>query len=268
MEAGHDMDLQLTGKRVLVTGASKGIGLAIVRAFREEGAEVVASARRSTPELDATGAAFVPADLAAPDGPRRLVEAALAADPRLDVLVNNAGGGVLPDEAFGDVFNGDDGVWADAFALNLDAAVRATRAAMPALLAARGAVVSISSDSARRVASEPLHYAAAKAALERFSRGLAERVGPSGVRVNVVTPGGTRTPLVAGEDGFGARWAAHMGVDVGTFVATMPAQNGMLTGTLIDPTEIARAVLLLASPTMPSAMGQNWSVDAGATKVA
>jgi len=262
------MDLQLTGKRVLVTGASRGIGLAIVRAFQEEGAEVVATARRSTPELDATGATFVAADLAAPDGPRTLVDAVVAADPRLDVLVNNAGGGSMPDEAFDDLFNGGDDVWAQAFALNFDAVVRMTRAAMPALLEARGAVVSISSDSARRVASEPLHYAAAKAALNRFSRGLAERVGPSGVRVNVVTPSGTRTPLIVSEDGFGAQWASHMGIDVDTFATAMPKQGGMLTGTLIEPAEIARAVLLLASPTMPSAIGQNWSVDAGATKIA
>ncbi|GAB7039515.1 MULTISPECIES: SDR family NAD(P)-dependent oxidoreductase [Catenuloplanes] len=76
------MDLQLAGKRVLVTGASKGLGLGLVRAFTDEGAKVVAVARRSTPELDATGATFVAADLTRPDGPRRAVETALEADPR------------------------------------------------------------------------------------------------------------------------------------------------------------------------------------------
>lgn len=261
------MDLQLAGKHVLVTGASKGIGLAIVRAFRAEGASVIASARRSTPELEATGATFVPADLATTDGPRHLVDAALAAVPRLDVLVNNAGGGEPPEAAFTDPFDGGADVWAAAFALNLGAAVETTRAALPALVEARGAVVNISSDSARRPWTTPLPYSAAKAALNAFSRALAERTAESGVRVNVVTPSSTRTPMMVGEDGFGAKLAANLGIDHDTFVAAMPEQNGMLTKTLIDPDEIARAVLLLASPTMPSAIGANWAVDAGATKV-
>lgn len=261
------MDLQLAGKRVLVTGASRGIGLAIVRAFRTEGASVTATARRGTPELEATGATFVPADLTTAQGPRRMVDAVLAADPRLDVLVNNAGGGVPSEEAFGDPLDGGDDDWAAAFALNLDAAVRTTRAALPALARTRGAVVNISSDSSRRPGAAPLPYSAAKAALNAFTRGLAERMAASGVRINVVSPSATRTDLLAGEGGYGAQLAAGLGVDHDTLVASMPKQTGMLTDTLIDPAEIARAVLLLASPTMPSAIGENWAVDAGATKI-
>lgn len=260
------MDLQLTGKRVLVTGASKGIGLAIVRAFQEEGASVTATARTATPELQATGAAFVPADLATAEGPRRMVEAVLAADPRLDVLVNNAGGGAVTDEMFGDPLDGSDDIWAAVFALNLDAAVRTVRAALPSLTEARGAVVNISSDGARRPGPEPLAYTAAKAALNAFTRQLAERVASSGVRVNAVSPSATRTNLIMGKDGYIARVAEKAGIDHDTLVASLPKQAGMLTETLIDPSEIARAVLLLASPTMPSAIGANWLVDAGATK--
>ncbi|MEU6128419.1 SDR family oxidoreductase [Saccharopolyspora sp. NPDC047091] len=262
------MDLQLTGARVLVTGASKGIGLAITRAFRAEGAEVVASARRNTPELEATGATFVPADLATPDGPRRLVETALAADPRLDVLVNNAGGGNAPDEALRDPFGGDDEVWAATAELNLHAAVRATRAALPALVEARGAVVNISSVSARLAHTSPLPYSVAKAGLNAFSRGLAEKVAGSGVRINVVTPSGTRTDLLTGQDGYGARLAATLGVEHEELLRQLPKQTGLLTEQLIDPAEIARAVVLLASPTMPSAIGENWTVDGGTLKAA
>ncbi|WP_369052747.1 SDR family NAD(P)-dependent oxidoreductase [Kineococcus terrestris] len=262
------MDLQLTGRRVLVTGASRGIGLAVVRAFLAEGAHVVATARRPTPELEATGAAFVAADLATGDGPRRLLDTVLGQDPRLDVLVNNAGGGGATPESFADPVDGDDATWADALALNLLAAVRTTRAALPALLAARGAVVSVSSDTARRSMAAPLPYTAAKAALNAFSRGLAEKVGPEGVRVNVVSPGGTRTPLLVGPDGFGAQVAGALGVAQDDFLTDLPRRSGMLTGELADPAEIARAVLLLASPLMPSALGQNWGVDAGSVKVA
>ncbi|MEU3185996.1 SDR family oxidoreductase [Streptomyces sp. NPDC006923] len=261
------MDLQLVGKRVLVTGASKGIGLAIVRAFQEEGAIVTATARSVTPELKATGAAFVSADLSTVDGPQRMVEAVLAGDSRLDVLVNNAGGGVVPDEAFGDPLDGGDGTWAAGFDLNLHAAVRTIRAALPSLVEARGAVVNISSDSARRPGAEPMPYSVAKAALNAFTRQLAERVAPSGVRVNAISPSATRTNLVTGKDGYIAQVADKAGVDHGTLVASLPKHNGMLTETLIDPSEIARTVLLLASPTMPSVIGANWLVDAGATKV-
>ncbi|WP_033338352.1 SDR family NAD(P)-dependent oxidoreductase [Catenuloplanes japonicus] len=260
------MDLQLTGKRVLVTGASKGLGLAIVTAFLGEGAEVVAVARRSTPDLDATAATFVAADLAAHDGPRRMVETVLAADPRLDVLVNNAGGGVLPDEAFDDTLDGDDTVWTGLVDFNLHAVVRVTRAALPALSAARGAIINVSSDAARRPGAAPMPYAAAKAALNAVSRSLAERLATTGVRVNTVSPSGMRTYTQEGPDGHIARYAAHLGIDHAALLDTLPGQSGMLTGKLAEPDEAARAVLLLASPTVPSAIGQNWAVDAGAIK--
>ncbi|MFD9700930.1 SDR family NAD(P)-dependent oxidoreductase [Lentzea sp. NPDC059081] len=263
------MDLQLEGKRVLVTGASKGIGLAVVRAFLAEGASVVATARRSTPELAATDAVFVPADLSSLDGPVKLVEAVLAEDDRLDVLVNNAGGGdERPEGMFEDPFSGDDDAWASVFALNLNAAVRATRAALPALTKARGAVVNISSSSARDPHTAPLPYAAAKAALNAFTRGLAEAAGRAGVRINAVTPGATRTPLLVGPDGLVASMAANLGVDHATLVAGLPEQFGMVSGDLIDPSEIARAVVLLSSPTMPSAIGSNWTVHGGQMKSA
>ena len=260
------MDLDLADKRVLVTGASKGIGLAVVRAFLDEGAKVTAVSRRNTPELAATAATFVSADLADSDGPRRMVETVLAADPRLDILINNVGGGTTSAEAMADPLDGDDDLWAEVYALNLFATVRTTRHALPALTRSRGAIVNISSNSARAPFGTPLAYTSAKGALNTFSRGLAEKVAADGVRVNVVTPGGTRTDLMAGKDGYLAAVAATMGIDHADLLAAMPANGGMLTGTLIEPAEIARAVLLLASPVMPSTIGEIWAVDAGSVK--
>ncbi|MEV5544489.1 SDR family oxidoreductase [Saccharopolyspora shandongensis] len=125
-------------------------------------------------------APVVSADLAEPDAPRRMVESVLGLDPRLDVLVNNVGGGSAAGEILADPFGGAADVWATAFALNLGAAVETTRAALPALTRSRGAVVSISSQNARDPRGVPLSYSAAKAALNAFSRGLAEQVAESG----------------------------------------------------------------------------------------
>ncbi len=260
------MDLQLTGKRVLVTGGSKGIGLATVQAFLAEGASVTAASRTLTPELEATGVDFVAADLSTSDGPAQLIERALAIDSRLDVLVNNAGGGNVPPHSLADALGGDDDLWDQTFALNLFGAMRTTRAALPALARNGGVVINVSSDSAKRPWSSPLPYSVAKAGLNAFSRGLAETLAGQGIRVNTVTPSATRTALMEGTESFASVVASVMGVEHEAFLQALPKQNGSLTEAFIEPSEIARAIVLLASPTMPSAIGSNWHVDAGAMK--
>ncbi|OLL81908.1 3-oxoacyl-[acyl-carrier protein] reductase [Pseudonocardia sp. Ae168_Ps1] len=263
------MELDLAGKRVLVTGASRGIGLAVVDAFLAEGAEVIAVSRKSTPELAATGARFVAADLTDPDAPDQVLDAALAEDRRLDVLVNNAGGGSPADDAeLVDPIGGSARTWTTILALNLGAAVEMTRAALPALSHARGSVVNISSTAARNPHAIPLSYAASKAALNAFTRGLAEKFPDTGVRVNAVTPGGTRTAMMTAPDGYLGRLSTVLGVGHDTLLAAMPEQSGIVTGALVDPSEIARAVLLLAAPSMSSAVGSNWVVDGGTLKAA
>ncbi|WUV51998.1 SDR family oxidoreductase [Amycolatopsis sp. NBC_01480] len=126
--------------------------------------------------------------------------------------------------------------------------------------------MNIGSSSARDPRGVPLCYAAAKAGLSAFSRGLAEKLGETGVRVNVVTPGATRTAIQTSPDGYVGRLSASMGLDHETVLAAMPEQAGMVTGKLIEPAEIARVVLVLASPAMPSAVGSNWIVDGGSLK--
>lgn len=151
-----------------------------------------------------------------------------------------------------DPFGGQDEDWDLALGLNLFAAVRVTRAALPSLVEARGAVVNVGSDSALKPHMAPLPYSSAKAALHAFSRGLAEHVAGSGVRVNVVTPSSTRTPLITGEQGIAAKMAVAAGTDQAAVVDGFAQFNGRLTGELIDPSEIARAIVLLSSPLCPA----------------
>ncbi|MGO1956733.1 SDR family NAD(P)-dependent oxidoreductase [Microbacterium sp.] len=259
------MNLHISGKTALVTGASKGMGLEVVRVLQEEGVTVVAVSRTVTRELAETGATALVGDLSQPDAPARVVAEALDAVGGLDILVNNVGGGDAgaPGAGFLDF---DDAAWASTIELNLHAAVRTTRAALPALLASRGAVVNVSSDSARRPQTAPLPYGAAKAALNAVTKGLSEEFGPQGVRFNTVTPSSTRTQLWEGEQSFGADLAQAMSVTQQELIAALPSQMGMITGRFIEPREIATAIAYLVSPLGDSVHGANWVVDGGVSK--
>ncbi len=260
------MDLELNNKAVVVTGASRGIGLATVEAFSREGARVYAISRTATAALKATGATCITADLSTEAGCDAAIAAVTTSGEGIDILVNNVGGGMPDGDLAQDPLDGDDDAWRSMFELNLFAAVRTTRAALPALLASRGAIVNVSSDSARRPHTAPLPYAAAKAALNAHSKGLSEKLGPQGVRVNTVTPAATRTSLWEGEGSFGAGLASSMGVTVDELLQAVPGRNGMLTGRLIEAEEVARVILYLSSPTTGSVVGSNWVIDAGASK--
>lgn len=259
------MDLQIAGKTALVTGASKGIGLEVARVLREEGVIVVTASRTVTTELAATGVVTLTGDLSQPDVPSRIVAEALGVTGALDILINNVGGGDAgaPGAGFLDF---DNQAWSSTFDLNLYAAVRATRAALPALLNSQGAVVNVSSDSARRPQTAPLPYGAAKAALNAITKGLSEEFGPQGVRFNTVSPSSTRTALWEGERSFGADLAQAMNVTQEELITVLPARMGMLTGRFIEPREIATVIAYLVSPLASSVHGSNWVVDAGSAK--
>jgi NAD(P)-dependent dehydrogenase (short-subunit alcohol dehydrogenase family) len=175
------MDLGLSGKRAVVTGASKGIGLAITRALVAEGAGVVAGARGGSDELSELAAGghvrAVTADLATGDGPQKLVQAALDDGP-VDVLVNNVGGVKVRLEGFLAI---DDQDWLDTLNLSFMTAVRTTRAALPAMLdAGAGSIVNVASVNSFLPDPAVMDYSAAKAALSNFSKALSKEVGPRG----------------------------------------------------------------------------------------
>ncbi len=186
-----DLSRELIGRRALVTGGTRGIGAAIAQRLLDAGAQVVVTAR-SRGDSAPAGATFVAGDVATVAGVEAIAAAALGALGGLDILVNNAGGAggfphgttSIPEEA-----------WQASFALNLFAAIRLTNALLPALRESpAGAIVNISSGAATMPIGSIAHYAAAKAALNSYSRSLALDVAPSKVRVNVVSPGPVTTP--------------------------------------------------------------------------
>ena len=258
------MDLRLTGKIAVVTGASRGIGLAIARALAAEGVTVIGAARTPSAELTRISADAIAVDLSTPTGPGQLVQSVLDRHGDIDVLVNNVGGGDPADlRSFNEY---DDTVWQRTFDLNLFAAVRACRAALPSLLRRRGVVINISSAGARLPHIGPIPYNAAKAALNAFGKGLAEEYADRGVRAVTVSPAGTRTGLWTEPGGFGATLAAAQGISHEELLANVAAAAGISTGKLIEPDHVAAMVTYLASPLAVSATGNNYLVDGGAVK--
>lgn len=191
------MDLDLTGRVAVVTGASKGIGLAVTQTLLEEGVRVVAASRTLSPALEELGAGagatdliHVGVDLMAPDAPAEVIARAVEAFGGLDILVNNAGGPPPGDRLPHHGFLGrTDDHWRDMFTFNLMSAVRACRAAIPLLLErGGGAIVNVSSGNGRAPVPLNLDYAAAKAALMNLTKALSEEFAGRGVRVNGVCP--------------------------------------------------------------------------------
>lgn len=258
------MDMGLQGKVALVTGASRGIGLAIVRALVAEGATVVGAARTITTELAESGADTVVADLSTADGPGEMVATARNRHGGIDILVNNVGGGDARDiRAFDDY---DDAIWQRMFDINVFSAVRAVRAAMPSVVDRRGVVVTISSIGARTPHDGPVPYNVAKAALTAYSKALAEEYGDRGVRAVTVSPGPTRTAVWTGPDSLGAVVAAAQGISQDELVAGLAAASGIRSGQLTEPEHVASLVAYVASPLASAITGVDYLVDGGVVK--
>ncbi|MEV5976349.1 SDR family NAD(P)-dependent oxidoreductase [Streptomyces sp. NPDC052114] len=260
------MDLQLTGKTAVVTGASRGIGLATVSALMDEGMRVVAAARTITPELKATGATGISVDLSAADAPARLIAQAEEALGGLDLLVNNVGGGDTGEGWAGGFLTFTDEQWHETFELNFLASVRTTRAALPHLTRGGGAIVNVSSTSALTPHAGPIPYSTAKAALTAFGKGIAEEFGPQGVRVNTVSPGPVRTDMWESPDGYGAEVAKAMDMSQEELLAHLPATAGMVTGRFVSPAEVAALIAYLGSPLAASTTGADHVIDGNSVK--
>ncbi|HEV8550955.1 MAG TPA: oxidoreductase [Polyangiaceae bacterium] len=260
------MDLELSGKVVVVTGASKGIGLAIVRAFVAEGARVVAGARTVDTLAAIEGVTPVSVDLASREGPASLVQRALEEHGRLDVLVNNVGAVRLRLQGF---LGTSDEEFEWALEMNFFPALRATRAAVTAMLeGGGGAIVNISSVNAFfQPDSSTIDYGAAKAALTNLTKSLSQELGPKGIRVNDISPGPVATDLWLGKDGVAATVAKATGVDAETAKRNVLASiGGVPTGRLTTPEEVATLALFLASKRTANVTGANYVIDGGLIK--
>ncbi|WP_369222926.1 SDR family NAD(P)-dependent oxidoreductase [Streptomyces sp. R39] len=259
-----EADAGLAGRTVVVTGAGRGIGLAVVEAVLAAGARVVAGSRERTDALDQhvkQGAELtvVEVDLATPDGPAALVAEAVALHGGVDVLVNNVGAVRPRVDGFLGVTDED---WEWTFTVNLMAAVRTTRAALPHLLATgAGRIVTVSSVNARLPDPLVIDYGAAKAALTNFCKALSKEVGPRGVRVNTIGPGPVETALWQGAGGVAATVGRSRGVD--PRAVARGAADQSVTGRFTRPSEVADLVVYLAGPRAANITGADFVIDGG-----
>ena len=249
MSSKFDLANEFTGRRALVTGGTRGIGAAIAQRLLDAGARVVVAAR-SRSEVTPAAATFISGDLTTSAGVKAIATAAVTALGGLDILVNNAGGSraflggseTIPDEE-----------WQRDLALNLLAAVRLTNAVLPALRASKAAaIVNISSTAATMPFPFDVHYGAAKAALDYYSRTLAVEVGPSGIRVNVVSPGPISTPN-------SDEMRKQFPISRDEWLQYVPL------GRIGATEDIAEVVALLASDRGKFLTGVNYRVDGGMT---
>jgi NAD(P)-dependent dehydrogenase (short-subunit alcohol dehydrogenase family) len=257
------MELGLRGKVAVVTGASRGMGLATVRALVAEGVKVVAGARHPGADLEVLGDGVTPVavDLSTPEGPGSLVQRAIDEHGGVDLLVNNVGGS---DVNFGPPHELTDEVWAKAMDLNFMSAVRAIRRAVPSMTErGGGAVVSVSSINGFLPEPDAPAYSAAKAALVSFSKTCSKAYGGIGIRFNVVSPGLTATDMWVGDGGVADQVAEQTGGDRHAVIEEASAMAPL--GRFAEPEEIARVVTMLCSAATSAVTGADWVVDGGVT---
>lgn len=256
------MDLHLAGKTAVVTGASKGIGLAVTTALVAAGAHVVAGSRTRGEELAALEAAgdvsFVSVDLSRPNAAEELVAAA-AVRGGIDVLVNNVGAATVRPGGFASITDED---WHASWNLNVMGIVRPTRAALPELQRrGGGSVVIVGSINAYYPGAVTYDYCAAKAAVTNLAKALSKELAPMNVRVNSISPGPVSTAIWMEERGLAEGLAAANGETADEVKASLISSTP--TGRFTTPQQVADLIVFLASDRAGNINGADYRIDGG-----
>lgn len=251
---------EFAGKRVLVTGGSKGLGRATVDRFLGGGARVITAARGS---LAIEGVEFVQTDLATAQGGRTLAEAALERMGGVDILAHVIGGSASPGGGFLAL---TDDHWVAELSLNLMAAVRLDRLLAPQMIERRaGAIVHVTSiQSILPLPESTTAYAAAKAALRTYSKSISKELGPRGVRVNAVSPGWIMTE--SSVDLLRRLQAANGGTVEDARRVVLDALGGIPIGRAAEPSEVADLIAYLASDRAAAIHGAEFIIDGGTVR--
>lgn len=257
-------NLELTGRRALVTGGTKGVGAAVVETLRNAGVTVIATAR-SVPEIAPEGVQYVAADLTTADGCTVVANAVLDHLGGIDIVVNVLGGSSAPAGGFAAL---NDAEWEAAINQNLMPAVRLDRALLPSMIAQRSGVIihvtSIQHDLP--LPESTTAYAAAKAALSTYSKSLSKEVTPKGVRVVRVSPGWIETEAAVR---LAERLADQAGTDYeGGKKIIMECLGGIPLGRPVRPQEVADLIAFLVSPRAASITGTEHVIDGGTVPTA
>jgi 3-oxoacyl-[acyl-carrier protein] reductase len=255
------MNLQLSGKVAIVTGASRGIGRAIVETLSGEGMKIAAAAR-SKDQLETlaksigTECLVQPADLRERDAAAAVVAATMARFGRIDLLVNNAGA-----TKRGDFFELTDADWEDGFALKFFGAMRLSRAAWPHLRASQGSIVSIIGVGGRTGSADFAIGGSVNAAGRLLTKALADRGVRDGVRVNAINPGYIKTERLTTRV---KSFADERGIPLAEAETELAKATGVAR--FGEPSEIAAAVAFLASAACGFCHGALLDIDGGQTR--
>jgi 3-oxoacyl-[acyl-carrier protein] reductase len=257
---GAVMDLGLSGKVCVVTGASSGIGLAVSTRLVQEGAQVLMVARdeqRLAAAAAEAGGDYLAADITDPDADERIVATCAEQMGGIDVLVNNAGTSFA--RSLDELTDAD---WQGQFELHVMAPMRLMRAAAPRMAKqGDGRIVNVCSSAGKRPSLTNAAYSVTKAAQLSLSRVFADTYASQGVLVNAVTPGAVESSLWMTPGGLADQTAAARGID--RDAALQRQIDRIPLGRFARPAEVADAIVFLCSANASTVAGAAWSVDGG-----